>query len=84
MPADAYMRHQTGSPFTQVMSYRLFVTEPLPDQYRLFIDWIFMNNLNKTLNQNTKMLSHENAFESIVCRIRTELIDHLANEDVHL
>ena len=71
-PSAAYMRRWTRSALVQVMACRLFGCKPLHEPmltYQLDIG----NKLQWKLNRNSKLFTHENVFENVVCEMATIL-----------
>ena len=65
-PRATYMHQWTGLALVQVMACRLFGAKPLPEPVLTYSEF---DKLQWNSNQNTKLLTHENASEEIVCEM---------------
>ena len=65
-PSAAYMCQWTRSALVQVTACRLFDTKPLPEPMLAYCQ---LNKLQWNFNRYIKLFIHENAFESVVCKM---------------
>ena len=65
-PSAAFIRKWTGSALFKVMAWRQLEPSHYLNQCRLII-WTPRDILQWNSNQNTKVSTHKNAFENIVC-----------------
>ena len=64
----AYMHQWTGSALVQVMACHLLGAKPLPEPMVSYCQLDFWEYIKWNSNQNSIMLTQENAFENVVCQ----------------